>query len=135
MTFRYPTRTRYSETAQDGIIHHPSYVIYFEIARIEFMRSLGCNINELEKQKILCPVVDLAVKYHKPLYSSEDIEIQVSIDSFTKVRFTLKYVILKDNVQVTTGTTSHCFINEAFKPIPIPQNLLHSFEKLIHPKL
>ena len=41
MAFQYTIQTRYSETAQDGIIHHPSYAVYFEIARIEFFKSIG----------------------------------------------------------------------------------------------
>jgi acyl-CoA thioester hydrolase len=122
--FKLGMRTRYSETGQDGIIHHSSYVIYLEEARVEFFKSIGCNINELEKQKIFCPVVDLAVKYLKPLYSLEEIEVQVSLQSFSKVRFILEYQILREGSCVATGTTSHCFTNGAFKPIPIPPELL-----------
>ncbi len=116
-----PILTRYSETAQDGIIHHSSYVIYLEVARIEFFKGIGCDINALEKRKIFCPVVDLSLKFIKPLYSLEKIEVAIEIESSSKVRFSLKYQILRDNECVASATSSHCFVNEHFKPIAIPQ--------------
>ena len=90
MAFQYTIQTRYSETAQDGIIHHPSYAVYFEIARIEFFKSIGIDISEMKKKGIFCPVVDLFLKYLKPLHSLEEISIEVSVASFSKVRFSLR---------------------------------------------
>ncbi len=113
------TTTRYADTAQDGIIHHPSYVVYLEEARIAFFRSLGCDVNELEKAKKFCIVTELSVKYLKSLHSGEEIEVHVSLDSCSKVRFQLKYEIFRQKERMTTATTTHCFLNEDFKPIPI----------------
>jgi acyl-CoA thioester hydrolase len=139
MSFKYPIRTRYSETGQDGIIHHSSYVVYLEIARIEFFRALGLDINDLEREKRYCPVVDLSLKYLKPLRSLEDIDVEVSIGEFSKVIFSLNYRILKGETCVATGIVSHCFLNESFRPIPIPEPFLNQIKHLAktsqtHPK-
>lgn len=130
MTFKHGIRTRYSETGQDGIIHHSAFVVYLEVARLEFFKELGCEINELEKKKLFCPVIDLSLKYLKPLYSSEDIVVQISVDAFSKVRFSLGYQIFREETFVAMGTVSHCFLNESFKPIPIPQEILEQFREL-----
>jgi acyl-CoA thioester hydrolase len=132
--FNIKVRTRYSETGQDGIIHHSSYVVYLEEARIAFFTALGIDINALEQQKIFCPVVDLYLKYLKPLYSMQDVRVQVAIESCSKVRFALTYRILRDDVCVAQGTTSHCFTNASFKPIPIPQEMLQSFNQMLQVK-
>lgn len=124
MNFKIPIRTRYSETGQDGIIHHSSYVIYFEVARIEFLKTLGCDINEFEKRKILCPVIDLSIKYLSPLRSIEDIFVHVSVESHTKVRFCLSYQIFRGDTLIATANISNCFLNDSFKPIPIPKEVL-----------
>lgn len=71
MTFKHTLKTRYSETAQDGIIHHSSYVIYLEETRIAFFNQLGYPINDLEKNNLLSPVVSLSLQYVKPLFSLE----------------------------------------------------------------
>ncbi|MCH9628184.1 MAG: putative esterase [Chlamydiales bacterium] len=123
MTFNLPLHTRYSETAQDGIIHHSSYAAYFEEARIAYFKTIGCTINELEKQQIYCIVADLSIKYLKPLYSDEEIVIHVSLENASKVRFRLSYKILRGNECTTEALSTHCFLNAAFKPIPIPKTL------------
>jgi len=128
MTFQHNIRTRYVETGQDGIIHHSSFVVYLEVARIEFFKSIGCDINRLEQKKIFCPVIDLTVQYLKPLRSLEDIVVSISVGSYSKVRFSLNYEVLKDGVKVATATVSHCILNEMFKPIPLPEEFLISFK-------
>ena len=105
MAFKHIIRTRYSETAQDKIIHHSSYVVYFEVARVEFFKELGCDINMMEKKGIFCPVVDLSVKYKKPLHSLEDIVIEVTVENLSKVRFSLNYHILREGVSIALGST------------------------------
>lgn len=87
------------------------------------MRSLGCDINALEEQKIFCPVVEMFLKYLKPLHSCEEIVVQVSVKEFSKVRFSLNYQVLREGICVARGETSHCFVNGAFKPLAIPKNL------------
>ncbi len=128
MAFQHTIQTRYSETAQDGIVHHPAYLVYFEIARIEFFNSVGLVINEMEKKGLFCPVVNLSIKYLKPLRSLEEIMVEVSVASFSKVRFSLNYRIVCKGISVTTGTTTHCFTNASFKPIRIPKELQETFE-------
>ncbi|MGB1185398.1 MAG: acyl-CoA thioesterase [Flavobacteriaceae bacterium] len=39
--------TRYAETDQMGVIHHGTYATYFELARIEWLRSLGLSYAKL----------------------------------------------------------------------------------------
>jgi acyl-CoA thioester hydrolase len=124
MVFEYLIRTRYSETGQDGIIHHSSYAVYLEVARIECLRTLGCDINELEKKQLLCPVIDLSLQYLKPIRSLEDIVVQVAVSSFSKIRFCLAYRILRETTLMATARVSHCFLNESFKPIPISDEII-----------
>lgn len=129
MPFEYKIRTRYAETGQDGIIHHSSFVIYLEEARIAYLQKIGYDINELERKKILCPIIDLSVKYIKPLHSLEDIIVQVWIESFSKMRFELCYQILKEGVISAKASTSECFLDENFKPIPLTADFLETLKK------
>lgn len=130
MAFKHPIRTRYSETGQDGIIHHSAYVVYFEVARVEFFKEIGCDINEIEKKNMFCPVVDLSIKYMKPLRSLEDIVVHISVESVSKVRFALGYQILRRETCIATSSVSHCFLNAAFKPTAIPEATLKRLQEL-----
>ncbi|MEI8328379.1 MAG: thioesterase family protein [Chlamydiia bacterium] len=128
MVFSYRLTTRYVETAQDGIIHHSSYIVYYEAARIAYLSSLGFDINAIEQASILCPVVSLEAHYVKPLRSLEDIVVEVGVDSFSKVRFRIAHQIYRGVEKVAYAISSHCFINNDFKPIPIPEQLITSFK-------
>lgn len=128
MVFKHSIRTRYSETGQDGIIHHSAFVIYLEVARVEFFKAFGFDINEIEKKKMFCPVIDLSLKYIKPLYSLEDIVVAITVGDFSKARFSLNYQILRGGVCVATAAVSHCFLNASFKPVPIPAAVLEKFK-------
>lgn len=125
MNYTYKLTTRYTDTAQDGIIHHSSYIIYLEEARIYFLKNFGIDINEYEQNKMLAPVTELSIKYLKPLRSLQEISVVVSVKEFTKVRFYLDYTIYNNEQIVTKATSSHCFLNEFFKPIALPK-LLYS---------
>lgn len=129
MGFEYLMRTRYVETAQDAIIHHSSYIVYYETARIEYLKSKGFDINEMEKKSVLCPVVTIDAHYLKPLRSLENIVVRVRVHSASRVRFHILHEIYRGEEKMAYAITSHCFINEAFKPIPIPKALLEEFNK------
>lgn len=129
MLFEHKIHTRYVETAQDGIIHHSSFIIYLEEARIAYLQKLGFDINDLEKKKFLYPITDLSIKYIKPLYSLEDITLQVFLESFSKARFTFHYKILRQEALCATASTTECILNELFKPSPLPSDLIEIFTK------
>ncbi len=114
--------TRYSETGQDGIIHHSSFVVYLEVARVDFFQNLiGINISELEQQGTFCPVVELSIKYLKTVLFLDHLLIQTSLQNLSKVRFSLQYKVMRGDELVATATSSHCFLNSHFKPKRIPK--------------
>ena len=41
-------RVRYKETDNMGVVHHPNYVNYYEVARTEMMRGRGLSYKEME---------------------------------------------------------------------------------------
>ena len=45
-----PILIRYYETDQMGFVHHSNYLRYFELARIEWISSLGLSYQEMEQR-------------------------------------------------------------------------------------
>ena len=56
--FNVKLRVRYAETDQMGYCYYGNYAQYFEVARVETLRSLGLSYKELEESGILLPVSD-----------------------------------------------------------------------------
>ncbi|WP_148258919.1 acyl-CoA thioesterase [Simkania negevensis] len=69
-----------------------------------------------------CPVVSQSVKYLKPLFSLQEIEVHVWIESYSKVRFVLGYEILRGKDKILIGQSEHCFLDQNFKPLRIYSN-------------
>ena len=43
-------RVRYAETDQMGVVYYANYFVWFEVGRVELMRSLGFDYREIEEQ-------------------------------------------------------------------------------------
>ncbi|MFY7842812.1 MAG: acyl-CoA thioesterase [Rhabdochlamydiaceae bacterium] len=123
-------KTRYVETGQDGIIHHSSFVIYLEEARVDFFQSMGVCINALEAEGVFCPVVHLSLDYLKTVKFSDVLIVKTSLKSFEAVKFYLDYQIFREQEAVCRAYSKHCFLNKAFKPIPIPKLIRAQFALL-----
>ena len=79
-------RIRYGETDQMGYVYYGNYAQFFEIGRVEMLRSLGVSYASMEKQGIMLPVVDFSVKYIKPAYYDDLITIRTMIEEIPSVK-------------------------------------------------
>ncbi len=62
-----------------GFAHHSNYLNYFELARIEWLNSIGFSYTKLEKQGIVMPVVSANIKYKSPAFFEDLLRIKLSI--------------------------------------------------------
>lgn len=74
-------RVRYADTDQMAYVYYGNYARYFEIGRVEAIRSLGITYKELEQSGIGLPVTHLEIKYLRPIYYDELITIHTYIVS------------------------------------------------------
>ena len=69
-------RVRYGETDQMGYLYYGHYASYYEVGRVELLRSLGMTYRELEDtHRIAMPVINLHVRYLRP--ARYDVEIAI----------------------------------------------------------
>jgi acyl-CoA thioester hydrolase len=60
-------RVRYAETDQMGYAYYGTYSTYFEVARVEALRSLSIRYADMEANGIMLPVRDVTIRYRRPL--------------------------------------------------------------------
>lgn len=123
-------KVRYAETDQMGVVHHGNYAQYFEIARLEWLKTLGFSYKKMEEEGVMLPVVSLLTNFKKPAYFDEDLIITTSIKNLPRVRIEFCYKIENQkNELLTTGETVLVFMNaETRKPIKCPEDLLIAIE-------
>ncbi|MBE9228419.1 acyl-CoA thioesterase [Phormidium sp. LEGE 05292] len=65
--FEYPVRVQPHHTDYGGVVWHGTYVAWLEEARVECLRSLGIDFADLVALGCDLPVVELSIRYHRPL--------------------------------------------------------------------
>jgi acyl-CoA thioester hydrolase len=118
-----PILIRYYETDQMGFVHHSNYLRYFELARIEWLSSMGFSYQEMEKIGILMPVIKANVNFKKPLIFGKSFKVKIEAFKIPKVKFELNYeVIGTENEIIATGSTILVFLSaNNLKPIRCPE--------------
>ena len=124
-----PFLVRYYETDKMGIVHHSNFLRYLEIARLEWLNKLGLDYNEIEKNGIILPVVDVSISYKQPARYGDNLRVQVSLKDRPKVTINFDYKVINQfNKLICIAQTKICFLNEkARKAIRCPENILNNF--------
>ena len=72
-----PIRVRYAETDQMGIVYYANYLVWFEIGRVELLRSLGLAYSLLETDHgCILPVIEATCRYRAPARYDDEILIE-----------------------------------------------------------
>ena len=129
--FSIKIKVRYCETDQMGLVHHGSYINYFEEARISWISNLGFSYSEMEKSGIILPVSKLNVSYLSPAYFDDDLVVNVELAELPTSRLIFNYTIKNEDEIIVTGTTVLAFLNkETKKPVRCPDYMLEKVTPL-----
>ena len=129
--FSFKIKVRYCETDQMGLVHHGSYINYFEEARISWISNLGFSYSEMEKSGIILPVSKLNVSYLRPAYFDDELVVNVELAELPTSRLIFNYTIKNKDEVVVTGTTVLAFLNkEPKKPVRCPDYMLEKVTPL-----
>ena len=82
-------RVRYGETDQMGYMYYGNYAEFYEVGRVEMLRSLGMTYSGMEASGVMMPVLDMHCKYLKPALYDEEISIKVIMNKMPGLRFIL----------------------------------------------
>jgi acyl-CoA thioester hydrolase len=116
-------RVRYAETDRMGLLHHASYLVYFEQARIELLRSFGLSYLDIEDQGYLLVLTRVEVRYKRPAYYDDVLTIRTTVERTTAVRIDHRYEVLRDGVLLAEGATTLACIDRDGRPQALPESL------------
>lgn len=121
-------RVRYAETDRMGYCYYGNYAQYFEVARVEALRSLGISYKTLEDEGVLLPVINFNIDYKKPAYYDDLLTIKCLVRELPGVRITFDYQTYRSETLLNEASTTLVFVNQSEnKPMRIPDQLLSKF--------
>jgi len=105
-------RVRYGETDQMGYMYYGNYAQFYEVGRVEMLRSMGLTYSGMEASGIMMPVVELSCKYLKPALYDEEITVKVIMKEMPRIRIHFNYELYNEKQElINTGETLLVFIN------------------------
>ncbi len=124
-------RARYGETDQMGYVHHANYARYFEMGRIEWLRSLGVSYASLESSGVLLPVLSLSVSFKKAIYFDDELTLETCLETKPDLYLEFTYKLYKqDQICCAEGHTKLVFLDASTrKPMRCPKEL---FDKIMN---
>ena len=127
-------RVRYGETDQMGYVYYGVYAQYYEVGRVEAMRSLGFSYKQMEESGVLMPVINLNINYKKPAFYDDEVRIVTTIKEMPTARITFEYECYNQtNDLLNTGTVTLVFIDKAKnKPTQAPQWFMEALMKKVN---
>lgn len=114
---------RYNETDQAGVIHHTIYPVWFEMGRTELLRVNGLAYSDLEKSGTYFVVADLSVKYRRPAFYDEKLDLVTVCSRITSARVEHSYTLKRQSTGVTLaeGTSVLACVDPQGKPRRMPE--------------
>ena len=106
-------RVRYGETDPMKYVYYGNYAEYLEVARVELFRTLGISYDEIEKRGIWLPVSEYKIKYLKPAFYDEILEIHTYVRKVPGVKIEFEYEIYNDSKQKITEAYTTLFFLDA----------------------
>jgi acyl-CoA thioester hydrolase len=84
--FEYPVRSHPHHTDYAGVVWHGTYLTWMEEARIESLRSIGIDYAQLAALGCDFPLVELSMRYHKPMRLGVDAVVRTRMSEIQGVR-------------------------------------------------
>jgi len=116
-------RVRYAETDQMGLLHHANYLVYFEQARTELLRSRGLSYKDMEAQGYFLVIIKAEVRYRRPARYDDVLTIRTTVARMTGAKIEHDYEVTCAGVLVAEGATTLACVNREGRPQPLPDFL------------
>ncbi len=127
-------RVRYAETDAMGIVHHSSYIPWFEVGRSDWLREAGLPYSEFASMGYYLTVVEVGARYIKPAVYDELVTVYTWVGEIKSRGLRLEYeVVNAAGERLVTGFTRHICITHEGRSVRLPQALLDTVTRVNGP--
>jgi acyl-CoA thioester hydrolase len=114
-------RVRYAETDQMGIVYYANYLVWMEVARVDYCRTIGFHYKDMELDDgILLAVAESHCRYASPARFDEEIAIHTTVPNVNRRFVSFNYEMTCEGRKVATGHTRHVFLSRQLRPTRLP---------------
>lgn len=103
-----------------GIVHHSRYLPMMEEARVAYLRHIGHPYQSIRDEGIDMNVLEVWVKYRRPLLFDDVVDVHVHLTSVERASFQMGYLLTVDGDVRATGITAHGAVTPDGRPTRLP---------------
>jgi acyl-CoA thioester hydrolase len=121
-SFSTTVRVRFADTDAQGIAHNASYLVWFEVARVEYLRAYAGGYQALRDNGVEALVLESHCRYVVPARFDDVLAVHTRCREVRGARFRYEYSIVRaDGALVADGYTAHaCVDADTLRPTRIP---------------
>ena len=94
-TFSVPIRVRFADTDAQGVVHNSTYLVWFEVARVEYLREFAGGYQALRDQGIEALVLESLCRYRIPVRFDDELVVNTRCVGLRGARFRYEYAIAR----------------------------------------
>jgi acyl-CoA thioester hydrolase len=131
-SFDFKKRVRYAETDKMGYLYYGHYAKYYEIGRVETLRSLGISYKKMEDDlKVMTPVMDLHIRYLAPAYYDQEITIRTILETLPNKILVFENELYNPEMELINKATVKLFFVDmiANKRVSAPDYIIERLAK------
>jgi len=123
--FSATTRVGFSDTDAQGIVYYGRYLPYFDLARVEYHRSLGLLGMDIGAEGEEFVMRACTIEYFAPAVFDDVVEVRVRMAKIGSTSATWKFAAYrqKDDVLLVNATQTLVLVDlDERKAVPIPDS-------------
>ena len=128
--FATDVSVRFAETDAQGIVHNSVYLVWFELARVEYLARFAGGYQALRDQGLEALVLGAQIRYHAPARFADVVRIQARCGDVRGARFRYEYLVERDGTAVADGSTTHAIVDaRTLRPTRVPAWLVEAIAR------
>ena len=126
-TFSVPIRVRFADTDAQGVAHNSAYLVWFEVARVEYLRAFAGGYQALRDRGVEALVLESFCRYRVPAVFDDELVVHTRCVGLRGARFRYEYVILRGDEVIADGHTEHACVDAmTLRPTRTPDWLVEA---------
>ena len=130
--FAHRQRVRFGETDLQAVVYYANYLVFAEVGRVAFLRSLGIVYErDMVAQGLDFTIGEARLRYHAPLRFDDEYDIKVRVGDIRHSSWTFEYAIDRaDGMHCVDASTIQVMLDrKSGRPARIPEALRQTLER------
>ena len=122
-------RVRYAETDKMGVVYYANYLVWFEVARTDWLRETGWTYRAMEQEGLGLPVIEAHCEYKASARYDDELQVKTTARLVSPVRLAFDYTVWRvgDSALIASGHTVHACVDQSGRPARLPARVKELF--------